>query len=286
VETLASTEAIVPYSKVHGDEYGSSTSGYNAYCTTPSQSSSGSEWHGSTGACYFPHGLSPPEPTMSFIFVIDNLEMAPGCWEFLPRPPPVHNEPPALGPRTRRTNFIHINESAIYRWENGVTSHAIEHSFTSTPDSIPLKEYRAITMFYNGGFVLAEGDASKRDMRNQKYPRDRWFGLRFRHETSLSRVDLTSHVSYMAKRPNPWLVKSLGLGNYQNSDYSGSQNHGLNGNLAILLALIAFSCRCEALDKVLMSDSNGWNSYQWKPHPHGWDSRKSHLQSPFLVNWY
>jgi hypothetical protein len=140
-------------------------------------------------------------------------------------------------------------------------------------------------MFYNGGFVLAEGDASTRDMINQKDPRDRWFGLRFRHDPSLSRLDLTGDESYMAKRPNTRLVKSLGLGKYQNSNYSGSQNHGLNGNLAILLALIAFSCRCEALDKVLMSKSNGWNNYQWKPHPHGWESRKSQLQPPFLVNW-
>jgi hypothetical protein len=141
-------------------------------------------------------------------------------------------------------------------------------------------------MFYNGGFVLAEGDASTRDMIKQKYPRNRWFGLRFRHEPSLSRPDLTGDESYMAKRPNIWLVNSLGLGNYQNSDYSGSQNHGLIGNLAILLALIAFSCRCEALDKVLMSNSSGWNNYQWKTHPHGWDRRKSQLQSPFLINWF
>ena len=83
-------------------------------------------------------------------------------------------------------------------------------------------------MFYNGGFVLAEGDASTRDMINQKDPRDRWFGLRFRHDPSLSRLDLTGDDSYMAKRPNTRLVKSLGLGKYQNSNYSGSQNHGLN----------------------------------------------------------
>jgi hypothetical protein len=221
---------------------------------------------------------------MSFIFVVDNLEMAPGCWHFLPRPPSVHEEPAALGGQTRRDNFIHINKSAIYRWKNGVISHATGCKYASTQDWIPLKEYRAITMFYNGGFVLAEGDASKRDMRNQEYPRDRWYGLRFRHEASLSRVDLTGDESYMANGPNTRLVNSLGLGNYQNADYSGSQNHGLNGNLAILLALIAFSCRCESLDKVLMSHSSGWNKYQWKPHPHGQNSRKSQRQYPSLVN--
>lgn len=258
VETLASTGAIVPYSKAHGNEYGSSTSDYKCHYTTAGQSSYGSERYGSTEVDYCPHSLSPP----------------------------VHNGPPALGRQTRRNNFIHINKSAMYRWENGVISHASEYSFSNTPHAIPLKEYRAITMFYNGGFVLAEDDASKRNMRYQKYPRDRCFGLRFRHETSLSRVDLTGDESYMAKRPNTRLVKSLGLGYCQNPGYSGNQNHGLNGNLAILLALIAFSCRCEALDKFLMSDSSGWNNYQWKPHPHGGDSRKSQLQSPFLVNWY
>ena len=163
---------------------------------------------------------------MSFIFVVDNLEMAPGCWHFLPRPPPVHNNSPALGPRTRRNDFVHINKSAMYRWENGEISHATEYSFTNTPNSTPLKIYRAITMFCNGSFVIAEGDASTRDMIKQKYPRDRWFGLRFRHEPSLSRLDLTGDESYMAKWPNTRLVKSLGLGKYQNSNYSGSQNHG------------------------------------------------------------
>jgi len=81
-------------------------------------------------------------------------------------------------------------------------------------------------MFCNGSFVIAEGDASTRDMIKQKYPRDRWFGLRFRHEPSLSRLDLTGDESYMAKHPNKGFVNMLGLGNCQNSDYSGSQNHG------------------------------------------------------------
>ena len=163
---------------------------------------------------------------MSFIFVVDNLEMAPGCWRFLPRPTPVHKEPPASGRQTKRKHFIHINRSAIYRWENGEISHATEYSFTNTPNSTPLKIYRAITMFCNGSFVIAEGDASTRDMIKQKDPRDRWFGLRFRHEPSLSRLDLTGDESYMAKHPNKGFVNMLGLGNCQNSDYSGSQNHG------------------------------------------------------------
>ena len=139
VETLASTGAIVPYSKVYGDEYGSSTSDYNCHYTTAGQSSYGNERYGSTEVDYFPHSLSPPEPAMSFTFVVDTLEMAPGCWHFLPRPPPVHNNSPALGPRTRRNDFVHINKSAMYRWENGEISHATEYSFTNTPSSTPLK---------------------------------------------------------------------------------------------------------------------------------------------------
>jgi hypothetical protein len=276
----------VPCSKIHGDEYGSCTNDYSCYYTTAAQSSSGSERYGSTEVDYFPHSLAPPEQIISFIFVVDDLQMAPGCWGFLPQPPPVHNEPPALGLQTRGDNFIHINKSATYRWENGVISHATEHNVTNTPDSTPLKIYRAITMFYNDDFVLAEANASARDMRDQKYPRDRWFGLRFRHGTSISRVDLTGDESYMAKQPNKQFAKSLGLGKYQKSDFSGSQNHGLSGNLAILLALIAFSCRCEALDKDLMSNSSGRKSYQWKPKPHGPEGRKSQLWSPFLVNLY
>lgn len=142
-------------------------------------------------------------------------------------------------------------------------------------------------MFYNDGFVLAEGDASKRDMEYQEYPRDRWFGLRFRPETSLSRVDLNGSESYIEKkRSKKQLVNSLRLGNYQRPDNSGNRNHGLNGNLAILLALIAFSYSCETLDKVLMSHSSGWNNYQWKTHRYGQNSRKSPRQYPFSVNLY
>ena len=123
-------------------------------------------------------------------------------------------------------------------------------------------------------------------MRKQKYPRDRWFGFRFRHEPSLSRLDLTGDESYMAKQPNKGLVNIARAWQLPEFRLFWKSEPRLNGNLAILLALIAFSCRCEALDKVLMSDSSGRNSYQWKPHPHGWESRKSQLPSPFLVNWY
>jgi hypothetical protein len=276
----------VPYLEAHGNEYGSFASNYNGYCAPAGQSSSESKSYGSTEVCYIQHSLAVPTQTISFIFAVYYLEMAPGCWRFLPRPPPVYRKPPGLGRQTRRNNFIHINNSAVYRWENGVISHATEYSSTITPGSTPLEEYRAITMFYNRGFVLAEGDASIRDMIKQKYPRDRWFGLRFRHEKSLSRVDLTGDESYMAERPNIQLENSLGLGKYQNQHCSRGQNHGLNGNLAVVLALIAFSCRCEALDKVFMSDRSGWNNYQWKPHKYDPAGRKSQLQPPFLANSY
>jgi len=51
VDTLAGTGAIVPYSKVYGDEYGSSTSDYDGYYAPAGQSSSGSERYGCTKVC-------------------------------------------------------------------------------------------------------------------------------------------------------------------------------------------------------------------------------------------
>lgn len=126
--TLASTGAIVPYAKVYGDDYGSSTSDYNCHYTNAGQSSSESERYGFTGVDDFLHSLSPPEPSISFIFAVDNLKMAPEYWHFLPRLPSGLNEPPAWGCQTRRDNFIHRNKSAIYRWKNGVISHATEYS--------------------------------------------------------------------------------------------------------------------------------------------------------------
>ena len=73
-------------------------------------------------------------------------------------------------------------------------------------------------MFYNLGFVVAEGNASAREMRKKSYPLDRWFDLLFRHDGDVSRVDLKGDKFYLAWQAPPQLVDSLGLDYHQNQN--------------------------------------------------------------------
>jgi hypothetical protein len=152
----------------------------------------------------------------------------------------------------------------MYRWENGRISHAAGYTYSN--GSNPLEEYRLATMFYNRGFVVAEGNASAREMRKKSYPLDRWFDLLFRHDGDVFRVDLKGGKSYLAWQAPPQVVDSLGLDYHQNKNKNknkqGSERAGLGGNFAILLGLIAFSCRGNWLDSVLTNSTSGWNNYK------------------------
>lgn len=187
--------------------------------------------------------------------------------------------------QTNHNNFIKSeHRGTIYRWENGQVSHATGYSWPTEPVVNPIQKYRAITMFYNGGFILADDNASTRDMRNETYPRDRWFDLRFRHEEYVTRLDLTGEETQMTCDLPPQLERSLGLGSYCKPQYYGRQRNGLSGNLAIVLALISFSCSYDSLDEVLMASRSGWNDYGWKPHRYGRGARTSQPLPELLLS--
>jgi hypothetical protein len=214
---------------------------------------------------YILYEQSPPIQPISFIFVIDELKVAQCCVRYLQPRSRLANT--YKDGKSFQTKIGHLSlkgtRRPIYRWENGRISHAAGYTYSN--GSSPIEEYRAATMFYNRGFVVAEGNASAREMRKKPYPLDRWFDLLFRHDGDVSRVDLKGDKSYLAWQASQQLVDSLGLDYHQNKNQNkqGRAGAGLGGNLAILLGLIAFSCRSGWLDSVLTNSTSGWNNYKW-----------------------
>lgn len=129
-------------------------------------------------------------------------------------------------------------------------------------------------------------------MDESPHPRNRWWPLTFEHEGSLvfneetgqesyfpgsiSRVQETGQQSYLAGS-GAW-TKDLGLGSYKD-EYTGPAG-GLAGNLAIVLGLVAFSCKSRRLHDVLIQDRALRSGARWEGHNHS-DGRK--IASPFLT---
>lgn len=125
-------------------------------------------------------------------------------------------------------------------------------------------------------FVAAPGDASMRDMASSDASAalDRWWPLNFFHDGSLSRIDIPGDEVVLAGTGS-WIHR-LGLDSYSNRDASDSG--GLAGNLALVIALIAFSCEARALDTVLRED-RAWRHRRWRGHHHRNGSKLRHTSS-------
>ncbi len=132
-------------------------------------------------------------------------------------------------------------------------------------------------------FMIATGDASTRDMATSPGPHSRWWAITFRNEGNLSRVEESGEDRYLAGSIAPWM-DDLGLGLHARRDVPPLPPcDGLSGNLAILIALIAFSCRSQDFDTVLRRD-RAWRGYRWRGH-HRESGRK--LQThPCIRNVY
>jgi hypothetical protein len=105
------------------------------------------------------------------------------------------------------------------------------------------------------------------------FPDNRWYPLNFRHDRGLSRIDTVGDEQSLASYGGRW-VDQLGLAayNYPDPDPEAEitppdppASEGLAGNLSILIALIAFSCRNHDLDTVLLTD-RAWRRRQWRGH--------------------
>ncbi|TVY37326.1 hypothetical protein LSUB1_G004750 [Lachnellula subtilissima] len=214
---------------------------------------------------------SQPEPTwpvMSFLFTVNTLTL---------------NEEPTNGgvaprvddhgrwlPPLYRAGFGQQIPGTVYRWENGVISQAIGYEWYrgavwSSHGVTGL--HRANTLFYCNPFdqfLATEGNAIDRDMANSPVPNNRWYTLNFRHQSTLSRLDLGGPEPYLAG-PVPHSINQLGLNSWYNPEPLAPPSSGLSGNLALLIALVAFSCRSERLDTVLRTS---WRHYEWRGHNH------------------
>lgn len=190
--------------------------------------------------------------------------------------PQALNEDPEAGgipPRVDRTTglwtppeeaagFGPQTQGAVYRWHNGVVTRASE--VTSNAGLTP---FRAVTMFYCNPFtqfVVTDGDASSRNMEGAAAPQDRWSPLGFHHLGSVSYLDFAGEHPYLAGN-RAGFIRRIGLDSYQAREENAPRAGGLAGNLAMLIALIAFSCRSRDLDAVLVEDQ-AWDYLQWRGH--------------------
>jgi hypothetical protein len=213
----------------------------------------------------------PPPPPTSFLFVVNGLPLnedvdnggvtprvdAYGRWL-----PPLYQA--GFGPKSQGT---------VFRWSNGVISAPAGYQWADgyayAPNGGALNYYRSITMFYCdpfNQFLIADGDASTRDIETAPWPGDRWYTVNFRHEDGLSRVDFAADEQCLAGN-GATFIDDLGLSSYQSQDSAAPPSRGLAGNLAILIALVAFSCRSSHLRDALIRD-RAWHRYRWNGHTH------------------
>lgn len=190
--------------------------------------------------------------------------------------PPLTNEHGLWSPPTERAGFGSQIPGRLYRWRDGVVTAAgpdyqlYEGNWWRT-GPVPLTPYRSATTFYSNQwtqFLTVDGDPSLADMARAYFPGVRWSPLTFRHEGGLSRLDFLCEEYTLAGRDAGRWGNQLGLTNYINANAGTElpESEGLSGNLAILISLIAFSCRNrDDLDNALLVEST-WQSYQWRGH--------------------
>jgi hypothetical protein len=214
-------------------------------------------------------------PGLSFLFAVNELplneEVSDGGV------PPRTDRYGRWAPPISSKAFRAQRPGRLYRWKNGGTvstaadCHYYEGEWLSK-NATPLTVYRKATMFYCNPwyqFVIATGDVSTRDMNKGLFPDDRWWHLTFRHSGTLSRVDVRSEEQYLAVNGSQWL-RDLGLTSNANYDESAPESGGLSGNLAIIIGLVAFTCRAAEFDDILQYD-RAWHHRKWNGHlrPHG-----------------
>lgn len=213
----------------------------------------------------------PPSPPTSFLFVVNSLPLNEDV-DNGGIPPRTDTNGRWLPPMYR-AGFGAKSQGTVFRWSNGVITapagYRWDDGYAYAPNGGVLNYYRSITMFHCNPFdqfLVAEGDASTRDIETAPWPGDRWFPVNFRHDGGLSRVDFTAE-QFLAGNGAAF-IDDLGLISYQSQDPDAPPSGGLAGNLAILIALVAFSCRSTHLRDILVGHNRAWHLYQWAGHNH------------------
>jgi hypothetical protein len=187
-------------------------------------------------------------------------------------------------PPVYAVGFGQQSTGTVYRWHDGQVSRATDVS----SNVAGLTQFKAVTMFWCNPFnqfVVTEGDVRLRDLPGSPPHQDRWYPLCFHHLDTVSYLDFAGEYNYLAGNKTGF-IRRLGLDSYQNREDNAPRAGGLAGNLAMLVGLIAFSCRTGDLDRVLIDDK-AWRHHQWRGHErrHG---RKSNVKIrpvvPVLIN--
>lgn len=168
-------------------------------------------------------------------------------------------------PPVYRAGYIYSNQETLYRWENGVIN-ATDTEYESVFPS--LTPYRTATVFYCDQWLQFQAaliDPSRYDMETAEPPFHRWYRLTFHHDAGISRVDIAGLEVTLAGTGAHWITP-LGLDSYC-TNASSVASQGLAGDLSILIALIAFSCKSSDLQQVLLIDK-AWNHNHWRGHNH------------------
>lgn len=132
--------------------------------------------------------------------------------------------------------------------------------------------------------MVASGDATTRNLADTT-PEDRWYAINFHHEDSFSWVDYVANQSLAGNDRS--FIAQLGLDAYQNLEEDAPKSSGLAGNLAMLIGLVAFSCKRRDLDTVLVSD-RAWRGYRWYGHhrSHGRESIHDKCRTSCSANYF
>ncbi|PVH77892.1 hypothetical protein DL98DRAFT_517042 [Cadophora sp. DSE1049] len=224
-------------------------------------------------------------PPVSFLFVVNGITLNedPRDNGVLPRVDDYGRWlPPAYA-----AGFGPQNRGTVFRWSNGdisiATGYRWDDGYGRTPNGDTLEIYKATTMFWCNPFyhfMVATGDATTRDIADT-VPEDTWYAINFHHEDTLSRLDYVGD-QYLAGKDRSFIAQ-LGLGAYQQQDEDAPKSGGIAGNLAMLIGLVAFSCKRRDLDQVLVGD-RAWHGYRWHGHgrSHGRKEARGMVVSVYL----
>ncbi|KAH8592835.1 hypothetical protein B0O99DRAFT_689384 [Bisporella sp. PMI_857] len=205
-------------------------------------------------------------PQTSFLFVVNELPINEDSGVT-----PRYDENGRWLPPLLSNAFAPQIPGRVYRWTDGAITRADGYEWFQgegwTPQRLRLDSYRTTAMFYCNPWtqhLMAECDPSREDMITADHPNNRWWPFTFRHRGALSDVTYGTEEQYLAGSSARW-INHLGLNDYVHQESETPLADGLAGNLATVIALIAFSCRRSDWHDILMHDRAWWN-YRWRGH--------------------
>ncbi|CAD6449849.1 26083eac-cb91-4279-aedc-91a5ad3fd6eb [Sclerotinia trifoliorum] len=185
--------------------------------------------------------------------------------------PPRANENGRWVPPIYRAGFASQTSGRVFRWADGYITdaggnyHWFDGDGWNYPNNEILHHYRSTSLFWCNEFTqfqMMEADATTIDIATSDFPNNRWYPLTFQHDGSLSRVSASLEEQYLAGREGAW-IDQLGLQAYRH--HRNRPTNGLAGNLATIVALLAFSCTDDHMLYSALVNYATWRR-QWGNH--------------------